>query len=93
MEVSRLFQGSFKGVSRMFKGSFKSVSRKFKECFKEVSRVFQRSFKSVIRKFQENFEGVSIGKCLASSFIMLESIVPHVRTSVATLYKNRRSLY
>ena len=49
MEVSRLFQGSFKVVLSMFKGCFKSVSRKFQECFKEVS---QHCFKKVLTKIE-----------------------------------------
>ena len=41
----------FKEVSRVFQGSFKGVLRKFQGCFKEVSRVFQGSFKGVSRLF------------------------------------------
>ena len=69
-EVSRVFQGSFKGVSRKFQGcfteasrvfhgSFKCVSRKFQGSFTEVSRVLQGSFKGVSRKFQGCFKEVS----------------------------------
>ena len=46
------FQGCFKEVSRMFQGNFKGVNGKFQGCFKEVSRVFQESFKSVSKRFQ-----------------------------------------
>ena len=65
------FPGCFKEVSRMFQGSFKGVFRKFQECFHEVSRLFHGSFKSVSRKFQERFKEVS-GKfqgchCLAKN--------------------------
>ena len=49
--VSRKFQGCFKQVSRVFQGSLKGVSRKFQGCFKEVSRVFQGSLKGVSRVF------------------------------------------
>ena len=45
-DVSRMFQGSFKGVLR----SFKDVSRKFQGCFMEVLRVFTENFKGVSRK-------------------------------------------
>ena len=48
-----------KSVSRVFQGSFKGVSRKFQWCFKEVSKVFQESFRGVSRKFQGCFDGVS----------------------------------
>ena len=51
--MSRMFEGSFKGVSVIFKG----VSRKFKGCFKEVLRMFHASFKN--RKFQWCFKKVS----------------------------------
>ena len=48
MEVSRLFQGSFKGVSRVVQGCLKKVSSVFQEKFKQsvkgVSRMFQSSF-------------------------------------------------
>ena len=58
LEVSRVFQESFKDVSRVFQVSFKDVykkvSKKFKGCIKEASIVFQESFKDVSRK------GVSI---------------------------------
>ena len=39
MEVSRVFQESFKGVSKKLQG-----------CFKELSRMFQDSFKGDSRK-------------------------------------------
>ena len=39
-------------VSRVFQGCFKGVSRKFKGCFKEVLREFQKSFHGVSRKFK-----------------------------------------
>ena len=64
--VSRVFQGSFKGISRKFqecfkevKGSFKEVSRVFQGCFKGVSRKFQGCFKEVSRVFQGSFKSVS----------------------------------
>ena len=54
-----MFQGSFKEcfkeVSKVFQGRFKGVSGKFQKCFKEVSRVFQGSFKGVSRKCQGCF--------------------------------------
>ena len=49
----------FKKVSRVFQGSFKGVSGKFQGCFKEVPRVFQGGFKGVLRKFQGYFKEVS----------------------------------
>ena len=67
--VSRVFQGSFKGVlrkfqgcfkevSRVLQGSFKGVLRRFQGCSKEISRVFQGSFKEASRTFQKSFKGV-----------------------------------
>ena len=44
-DVSRVFQVSFKGVYKKFQGSLKGVSRKLQECFKEVSGKFQGCFK------------------------------------------------
>ena len=46
-------------VSRMFQESFKAVYRKFHGCFKEGKRVFQGSFKSVSRKIQGKFKDIS----------------------------------
>ena len=56
-----MFHEGFKEVevSRVFQESFKGVKMKFKGCFKEVSRVFQGSFKDVSRKFQGCFKEVS----------------------------------
>ena len=54
-DVSRVFQGCFKGVLRMFQGYFtevsRDVSRKFQGCFKKVSREFHGSFKGVSGSF------------------------------------------
>ena len=57
MEVSRLFQESFKVVSRVFQGRFKSVSRKCLGCFKEVSSVFQESIMGGSLKIEGCFNG------------------------------------
>ena len=48
----------FKKVSRVFQGSFKGVPRKFQGCFKEVSRVFQGSLKGVSGKFKGCFKHI-----------------------------------
>ena len=45
------FRGCFKEVSKVFQGSLKGVSRKFKRCSGGVLRVFQGSFKGVSRVF------------------------------------------
>ena len=50
-EVSRVFQGSFKGVSQKLQGCFTEVSSVFQGSFKGVSRMFQESFKRASRKF------------------------------------------
>ena len=42
---------SLKEVSRMFEGSFKGVYKKCQGCFQEVQKVFQGSFKEISRKF------------------------------------------
>ena len=60
-EVSRVFQGSFKGVLRMFQGYLKEVSRMFQESFEGVSRKFKGCFKEKSRReFQKNFHVVSV---------------------------------
>ena len=38
-------------VSRVFQGSFKGVTRKFQGCFKEVPRIFRGSSKEVLMVF------------------------------------------
>ena len=53
--VSRTFQGCFTEVSRVSQGSFKGVLRKFQGCFMEVLRVILGSFKGVSRNFQGCF--------------------------------------
>ena len=55
-EVSKVFQGSFKGVLRKIEGSSGSPLRMIQESFKvyvkEVKRMFQGSFKDILRKIQ-----------------------------------------
>ena len=46
-------------VSRMFQASFKGVYKKFKVCFKKASRVVQGGFREMSRVFQKCFKGVS----------------------------------
>ena len=46
MEVSRVFQESFKGF-------FQGISRMFQEIFKGISRVFQACFKDDLGVFPE----------------------------------------
>ena len=50
-EVSKVFQGSFKGVLRKIEGSSGSPLRMIQESFKvyvkEVKRMFQGSFKDI----------------------------------------------
>ena len=53
------FQGGFKEVSRMSQGSFKGIYKKCQRCFKEVLRVFQGTFKSVSTKIEGCFKEVS----------------------------------
>ena len=55
-------QGCLLEVSRVFQGSFKYVSNTFQGCFKEVLMVLTKSFKGVSRKFQECFKEVSMRK-------------------------------
>ena len=45
-------QRDFKEVSKVFQGSIKGVLRKFLGWYKEVPRVLQKSFKGVSRKLQ-----------------------------------------
>ena len=57
LKVSRMFQGSFKGVSNeKFHGNFKDVSRKFQEHFKKVSGKFQGCFNTVPSKIEGHFK-------------------------------------
>ena len=51
-------QGCLFEVSRMFQGNFKGVYSKYHGCFKEFRRVFQGRIKSCSRKFQGTLKGV-----------------------------------
>ena len=57
-EVSRVFQGCFKGVLRMFQGSFTEVSKVFQRSFKRISSNIKGCFKGVSRKFKGSFKKV-----------------------------------
>ena len=70
MEVSRLFQGSFKSISMVFQGCLNGVSKKFQECLKEASRVFQGSFKIFFKVFQRCMVSVFQGSSVFDSFIV-----------------------
>ena len=63
-EVSRVVQGSFKGVLRVF-GILNKCKRYFMEasilsqwCFKEDSKVSNKSFKGISREIEGGFKGV-----------------------------------
>ena len=65
-EVSKVFQGCFKGVSRKIEvsseSSFRVIQGSFKVCIrssKGVSRQFHRCFKKVLRVFRESVKCVS----------------------------------
>ena len=72
-EVSKVFQGRFKGVprkfcfSRSFNGvlsGFQACLKKLKGCLREVFKVFQGCFQDILRVFQgrlwgKTFKGVS----------------------------------
>ena len=46
-------------ISRIFQGSFKGVSRKIEGCSERTSRVIQGRFKGIKKKFKGFFKGIS----------------------------------
>ena len=78
-------------VSRVFQGSFKGLSKKFQGCFEEVLRVFEGSFKGVSRKSQGCFLNKGFAFLAAMSAMQHETFLKHLESFIETSLKHLKT--